>query len=371
MNCPNAVSRAITVCLLGSLSALPAVCQANAAMPKVERLPNGVQLTGSDLNVRVQFYSQATVRVVKWTAVGKSDKASLSVIQKDEPDLNVRFEESDAVVTLTSGQVKVQLSKSDGTIQYLASDGHTVLREQGPAVFAPCPIEKEKAAFGVQQSFTLTPDGKKALKLTAGGDVIHAGSGDTIDRHRIGRNRHIEIGREKQQCPVELRRGHAEDGVRMLVQADDAADDGAIVLKLAMPIRVGEHDIRSAVGATLIGRLNEPAQIRLNAQCVEVIPAHSIEIDAGWILASVEAALQDGVSGQGIEAAIAIAQIEIVGIRLIDVIVVAALDCIETSSLRNVERAQEQPVQDGKDDGVCADGQRQRQDGDDGESGSL
>jgi alpha-D-xyloside xylohydrolase len=158
MNYLNTVSRAITVCLLICLSTLPAVCQANAAVPKVERIPNGVQLTASDLNVRVQFYSEGTVRVVKWTAGGKSDKASLSVVQKNVPDLNVLFQESDAAVTLTSGQVKVQLSKSDGTIQYLASDGHTVLKEQGRAVFAPCPIEKEKAAFSVQQDFTLTPD---------------------------------------------------------------------------------------------------------------------------------------------------------------------------------------------------------------------
>ena len=140
MNYPDFVYRAMTVCLFGCWSALPAVCQANAAVPKVERIANGVQLTGGDLNVRVQFYSEGTVRVVKWTAGGKSDKASLSVIQKDVPELNVLFQESDAAVALTSGQVKVQLSKSDGTIRYLASDGHTVLEEQGRAVFAPCPM---------------------------------------------------------------------------------------------------------------------------------------------------------------------------------------------------------------------------------------
>jgi len=158
MNYLNTVSRAITVCLLVCVSAFPAVCQANAAAAKVERIPNGVQLTASDLNVRVQFYSEGTVRVVKWTAAGKSDKTSLSVIQKDVPELNVLFQESDAGVTLTSGRVKVLLSKTDGTIQYLASDGHTVLEEQARADFAPCPIEKEKAAFSVQQNFTLTPD---------------------------------------------------------------------------------------------------------------------------------------------------------------------------------------------------------------------
>ena len=146
--------RATAVCFVLCLSALPAICQA----PKIERIRNGVQLTAGDLNVRVQFYSEGTVRVVKWPAGGTSDKVSLSVIQKDVPELSVRFEESADAITLSSGQVKVQLSKSDGSIQYLANDGQALLKEQGRAVFTPCQIEKEKAGFSVQQNFTLTPD---------------------------------------------------------------------------------------------------------------------------------------------------------------------------------------------------------------------
>jgi alpha-D-xyloside xylohydrolase len=106
----------------------------------------------------VQFYSEGTVRVVKWPAGGTSEKVSLSVIQKDVPELSVQFEESAAAITLSSGQVKVQLSKSDGAIQYLDNDNHSLLKEQGRPVFTPCQIEKEKAAFSVQQNFTLTPD---------------------------------------------------------------------------------------------------------------------------------------------------------------------------------------------------------------------
>jgi alpha-D-xyloside xylohydrolase len=144
----------MAVCFVLCLSALPAVCQT----PRIERIRNGVQLTSGDLNVRVQFYSEGTVRVVKWPAGGTSEKVSLSVIQKDVPELSVQFEESAAAITLSSGQVKVQLSKSDGAIQYLDNDNHSLLKEQGRPVFTPCQIEKEKAAFSVQQNFTLTPD---------------------------------------------------------------------------------------------------------------------------------------------------------------------------------------------------------------------
>jgi alpha-D-xyloside xylohydrolase len=158
-------SRAMAACLVLSWSAVPALCQGAAsaandalAATAAARISNGVQLTTGDLNVRVQFYSPSTVRVVKWAAGGTPEKASLSVIEKDVPDLKVQFEETAGTVTLASGQVKVQLSKTDGTLHYLANDGHTILKEQGRAVLTPCQIEKEKAAFSVRQNFTLTPD---------------------------------------------------------------------------------------------------------------------------------------------------------------------------------------------------------------------
>jgi alpha-D-xyloside xylohydrolase len=143
------------LCLTVCLCVLPAGSQTS---PGVQHIRNGVQLNAGDLNVRVQFYSESTVRVVKWPAAGKPDKLSLSVIQKDVPELGVRFEESAGAVTLSSAKLKVRLNKSDGTIQYLASDGRTVLKEQGKGGFTPCPIEGEKAAFGVRQKFTPTPE---------------------------------------------------------------------------------------------------------------------------------------------------------------------------------------------------------------------
>ena len=128
------------------------------APPPIQRIRNGVQLTAGSLNVRVQFYSDSTIRVVKWPVGGTPEKVSLSVIQKDVPDLSLRFEESAAAVTLSSDQVRLQVSKSDGAIRYLASDGRTVLEEQGRAAFAPAQVEREKTALSVQQDFKLTPD---------------------------------------------------------------------------------------------------------------------------------------------------------------------------------------------------------------------
>ena len=83
-------------------------------------------------------------------------------------------------------------------------------------------------------------------------------------------------GEKNNRVPWKLRRRHADDGKRMLVQLDHAAHHAAIILKMAVPIRVHEHDIRSAVGAVLIGGVEETAKIRLNAQHVEVVSAHFI-----------------------------------------------------------------------------------------------
>src|SRR5271170_7945382 len=149
----------------------------------------------------------------------------------------------------------------------------------------------------------------------------------SVDLLRVDHG-HKEIGGEKQHRPAKLRRGDTENSERMLVQPDLTAHRAPIVLKMTVPIAVGEHDVRSAVGSVLVGAVKEAAEIRLNAQFVEVVPARFIAPDRGWILARIQRHLRDVISCQAIEAAIAIPQINVVGIRLADVCVVAALECV-------------------------------------------
>jgi alpha-D-xyloside xylohydrolase len=154
--------RLAALCMVFFLSVFPAVCQNNSpaapALPGVQRIQNGVQLAAGDLNVKVQFYAEDIVRVVKWPAGGTSEKLSLSVLKKALPDLDVHVEENEAHVTLSYGHVKLHISKSDGSIQYLDSGDRTLLREQGRAIFTPSQIAREKSAFSVQQNFTLSAD---------------------------------------------------------------------------------------------------------------------------------------------------------------------------------------------------------------------
>ena len=149
------------LCILG-LSFVLASCQTRCpfapAQPAVQHIQNGVQLNAGKLNVKVQFYADDRVRVVKWVSGGTPDKASLVVIQTNLPDLNIRFEENADTITLASTKVTLQLSKSDGAIQYLTADNQNILKEQGGAVIEPVKIKNEKKAFSVRQNFKLTPD---------------------------------------------------------------------------------------------------------------------------------------------------------------------------------------------------------------------
>src|SRR5438876_836975 len=157
----------------------------------------------------------------------------------------------------------------------------------------------------------------------------------------------------------------------MLVQPNNAAHDATVFLKMGLPIRVTEHDVRRAVGATLIRCVEETAKIRMNAQYVEVVPGHGIGPSAGWIFACVQSYLIDGKACQTVEAAVAIAQIEIVQVRLPHVMFVSVLDSVKAFCLGHTQRAKYQPVQYAKHYGVRANCQGQRQNGDDCESGRL
>jgi alpha-D-xyloside xylohydrolase len=126
--------------------------------PRVQRVQNGVQLVTAALNVKVQFYSDDIVRVMKWVTGGTSEKSSLIVIQTNLPALDIRFQEDADIITLGSGKLTLKLSKSDGSIRYLTADNRPILQEQGEAIITPVQIAHENNAFSVRQNFKLTPD---------------------------------------------------------------------------------------------------------------------------------------------------------------------------------------------------------------------
>ncbi|MFC1569958.1 TIM-barrel domain-containing protein [bacterium] len=122
----------------------------------VQKIQNGIQLSGSDLNIRVQFYDDQLVRVMKWPADGTADKKSLCVIQKELSELNIKISDQGKSVRLDSDALSLLVSKQDGSISYLTTS-KTILKEKGFPEFTPVEYPFEKS-FSVQQQFQLTKD---------------------------------------------------------------------------------------------------------------------------------------------------------------------------------------------------------------------
>src|ERR1035437_7686400 len=124
---------------------------------KVTIIDNGAVVKVQDLNVKVVFYSPGTVRVVKWLSEAKPDTASLVVIQKTLPALKIDVKEDNISVTLSSENLNVIISKTDGQIAYVNKDSSSILKETGKAIILPVTLKNEKA-YSIQQHFELTPD---------------------------------------------------------------------------------------------------------------------------------------------------------------------------------------------------------------------
>src|SRR5947208_16939950 len=75
---------------------------------------------------------------------------------------------------------------------------------------------------------------------------------------------HKEIGRENQYTAAKPRRRYTNDDERMFIELNNAAHYATVVLKMGVPISVGEDEIWSAVWAMLIGCVEQPAEVGLN-----------------------------------------------------------------------------------------------------------
>ena len=131
--------------------------QCSTIQAQTPRVKNGTEVHMPDLNVRVQFYDENIVRVTKWSPRGTSEKVSLSVIKDSISELGITIEQHNDAILLTSPELSVSVSTSDGNIEYRTADGKTILKEKGKASFTPV-VYYSDSGFSVQQCFQLTPD---------------------------------------------------------------------------------------------------------------------------------------------------------------------------------------------------------------------
>jgi alpha-D-xyloside xylohydrolase len=142
----------IFVCIILFFSLLCSQCSTIQAQMK--KIKNGAELNAPQINVRVQFYDENIVRVIKWSPRGTSEKVSLSVIKDPIPELGIKVEQRNDAILLTSPKLSVTLSAPDGTIEYLTTDNNIILKEKGKALFSPVVYDSD-SGFTVQQGFQL------------------------------------------------------------------------------------------------------------------------------------------------------------------------------------------------------------------------
>jgi alpha-D-xyloside xylohydrolase len=123
----------------------------------LHKIPNGIQTECAGQNLKIQFYHDNIIRVVKWTPAAIPDSVSLVVIQKSLPDVQLNIQENDTVISLSSSILQVKLQKKDGTVGFMAGDGSALLQENALAAIFPAG-EKNENAFTIQQQFHLSPE---------------------------------------------------------------------------------------------------------------------------------------------------------------------------------------------------------------------
>ncbi len=113
--------------------------------------------SGQGMNVNVDFYSPAIVRVCKTPEGEKADKTSLSVIKTPE-SVDVKTTEKDGCVTMSSDCLTVKINPSTGGISFYDSKGERLLADKDHGTqFNPI-NDAGKPSYNVRQAFLLDKD---------------------------------------------------------------------------------------------------------------------------------------------------------------------------------------------------------------------
>ncbi|MBN2213679.1 MAG: DUF5110 domain-containing protein [Bacteroidales bacterium] len=133
------------------------ICSCGSGVPEIKPAKNGTELITNNICLRVQFYDDDIIRVVKWLPGGTSGKNSLSVIMDSIPEITIDIQEEKDYILLKSSMLQARLYKKDGHIQYFSPGGSIVLDETGKPEFTPVVYDTD-SAYSIRQSFSLSDD---------------------------------------------------------------------------------------------------------------------------------------------------------------------------------------------------------------------
>ena len=140
------------------LSAIAIVGLTNCSQKtQITNITNGVVISIDSSFVKAQFYKDNIVRIQKWTKSSSDVKKSLVVIIDTLQKVDVKVEQEDGFVVLTTNALIVKISEKDGAISYFDISNKQILKEKGSFEFTKYTSPNENA-WSIKQSFDLSKD---------------------------------------------------------------------------------------------------------------------------------------------------------------------------------------------------------------------
>lgn len=120
------------------------------------KTPEGVKATIHSVDVELQFYNPATVRILKAPAGREYTKESLSVIERPK-DISLSIAEEGNVLKCKTNAMEVSLDLSTGKVSFADAQGAPLLSEKGAPRFTDFNDAGTKT-YSVKQAFLLDKD---------------------------------------------------------------------------------------------------------------------------------------------------------------------------------------------------------------------
>ena len=129
-----------------------------------QKTSSGIRTTVNAVDIEVQFFAPAVVRVIKSPEGVAYAKQSLSVIAKPE-EVHFKTAIKDNRIVLNSSDLSICVDTRTGVVSYLSKSGKTLLTEKNGVqftpfddagtktyhVYQPFALDKEEAIYGLGQ----------------------------------------------------------------------------------------------------------------------------------------------------------------------------------------------------------------------------
>ena len=121
-----------------------------------ELTTDGLLAHWDDINIRLRFANDSTLRVTKFVGDESKVEASLVVMAQPEPGVSVSQEEADGVVTLATAKILLTYNVAEGVVSVCRSTGEPLIAEKLADITAKADGPNE--AYQLKQVFALDED---------------------------------------------------------------------------------------------------------------------------------------------------------------------------------------------------------------------